>query len=42
MKTRQRPSVSLTVGKGKTPKSTDSVTTHYKGTLIDGTEFDSS
>lgn len=29
-------------GAGKTPKLTDTVTTHYKGTLIDGTEFDSS
>ncbi|MBF8260106.1 MAG: Peptidyl-prolyl cis-trans isomerase [Actinobacteria bacterium] len=29
-------------GKGKSPKSTDTVSTHYKGTLIDGTEFDSS
>ena len=29
-------------GKGKTPKATDTVTTHYRGTLIDGTEFDSS
>jgi FKBP-type peptidyl-prolyl cis-trans isomerase FklB len=29
-------------GTGKSPKSTDTVTTHYKGTLIDGTEFDSS
>ncbi len=29
-------------GTGKTPKASDSVTTHYKGTLIDGTEFDSS
>ncbi|MCP4696280.1 MAG: FKBP-type peptidyl-prolyl cis-trans isomerase [Gammaproteobacteria bacterium] len=29
-------------GKGKTPKLTDTVTTHYRGTLIDGTEFDSS
>jgi len=29
-------------GTGKSPKATDTVTTHYKGTLIDGTEFDSS
>jgi len=29
-------------GTGNTPKSTDKVTTHYRGTLIDGTEFDSS
>jgi len=29
-------------GTGNTPKSTDKVTTHYQGTLIDGTEFDSS
>ena len=29
-------------GAGKSPKATDTVTTHYKGTLIDGTEFDSS
>ncbi len=27
---------------GAKPKSTDTVTTHYRGTLIDGTEFDSS
>jgi FKBP-type peptidyl-prolyl cis-trans isomerase FklB len=29
-------------GAGPSPKATDTVTTHYKGTLIDGTEFDSS
>ncbi len=29
-------------GTGKTPGLKDSVTTHYRGTLIDGTEFDSS
>jgi FKBP-type peptidyl-prolyl cis-trans isomerase len=32
----------ITEGTGKTPKATDSVVTNYKGTLIDGTEFDSS
>jgi len=32
----------LKAGTGKKPKSTDTVTTNYKGTLIDGTEFDSS
>ena len=29
-------------GKGAKPKASDSVVAHYKGTLIDGTEFDSS
>lgn len=29
-------------GKGATPKPTDQVTVHYRGTLLDGTEFDSS
>ena len=29
-------------GKGKTPAAGDTVETHYRGTLIDGTEFDSS
>jgi len=32
----------ITVGTGKTPKATDTVKTHYRGTLINGTEFDSS
>lgn len=32
----------LTSGDGKQPKETDTVTTHYRGTLIDGREFDSS
>ncbi len=32
----------LKEGKGPVPKATDSVETNYRGTLIDGTEFDSS
>lgn len=32
----------LKSGTGKSPKATDTVATHYRGTLIDGTEFDSS
>ncbi len=32
----------LKAAEGKKPKATDQVTTHYKGTLIDGTQFDSS
>ncbi|MDA0747560.1 MAG: FKBP-type peptidyl-prolyl cis-trans isomerase [bacterium] len=29
-------------GKGKSPKASDTVTVHYAGKLLDGTEFDSS
>jgi FKBP-type peptidyl-prolyl cis-trans isomerase len=29
-------------GKGANPKATDTVEVHYRGTLLDGTEFDSS
>jgi len=32
----------ITEGTGRTPKPNDTVETHYRGTLIDGTEFDSS
>jgi FKBP-type peptidyl-prolyl cis-trans isomerase FklB len=32
----------LTEGSGKSPKAEDNVTVNYKGTLINGTEFDSS
>ncbi len=34
--------VVLAEGKGNRPKATDTVTVQYRGTLIDGTEFDSS
>lgn len=32
----------ISSGTGPSPKATDKVSTHYRGTLIDGTEFDSS
>ena len=32
----------ISSGEGKQPAADDTVTTHYKGTLIDGREFDSS
>jgi FKBP-type peptidyl-prolyl cis-trans isomerase len=32
----------ITEGKGPSPKATDVVKVHYKGTLLDGTQFDSS
>lgn len=32
----------LKAGEGKKPTATDTVKTHYRGTLVDGTEFDSS
>jgi FKBP-type peptidyl-prolyl cis-trans isomerase len=32
----------MTEGKGEKPTDTDTVKVHYKGTLLDGTEFDSS
>ena len=32
----------ITAGDGATPSATDTVTVHYKGSLTDGTEFDSS
>ncbi|MFT7492343.1 MAG: FKBP-type peptidyl-prolyl cis-trans isomerase FklB [Pseudohongiellaceae bacterium] len=32
----------LTAGEGSMPEASDTVSVHYKGTLVDGTEFDSS
>ena len=32
----------LKEGEGASPRATDNVTVHYRGTLLDGTEFDSS
>ena len=32
----------LSEGAGKSPTATDTVLVHYRGTLLDGTEFDSS
>ena len=32
----------ITAGAGKQPKASDTVLVHYRGTTIDGTEFDSS
>ncbi|MBI2925110.1 MAG: FKBP-type peptidyl-prolyl cis-trans isomerase [Verrucomicrobia bacterium] len=32
----------LSEGKGNSPKASDQVSVHYRGTLIDGTEFDNS
>jgi FKBP-type peptidyl-prolyl cis-trans isomerase FkpA len=32
----------LKAGTGESPKATDAVTVHYRGTLTNGTEFDSS
>jgi len=32
----------LTVGTGASPAATSTVTVHYRGTLLNGTEFDSS
>jgi FKBP-type peptidyl-prolyl cis-trans isomerase FkpA len=32
----------LRAGSGASPKASDTVTVHYRGTLVDGTEFDNS
>lgn len=32
----------IEAGEGKAPKASDTVVVHYRGTLLDGTEFDSS
>jgi len=34
--------IELTPGQGNSPKANDTVTVNYRGTLLDGTEFDSS
>jgi len=34
--------VNIQEGTGRTPTATDTVSTHYRGTLLDGREFDSS
>ena len=39
---RKRPVHDQAAGSGESPSATDVVKVHYRGTLIDGTEFDSS